>query len=57
MVAAPALLKKASPMGDDMIGRHGRNKRSGLNGAKKATPRVPFTIASSTECEAVAAKK
>jgi len=57
IVAAPAELKNDNPMGDDMIGRHGRRKRVALNGAKKATPKVPSTIASRTECEAVAAKK
>ena len=56
-VAAPAELKKASPIGDDAIGRHGRKNRPGLNGAKKATPNVPSTIASNTEWEAVARKK
>lgn len=57
IVLAPAALKNDSPMGDDMIGRHGRKKRVALNGAKKATPNVPSTIASRTECEAVATKK
>ena len=56
-VAAPAELKNANPIGDDTIGRHGRKKRPALNGAKNATPNVPSTIASSTECDAVAAKK
>lgn len=56
-VSAPAELKKAIPMGDDTIGRHGRKNRVELSGAKKATPNVPSTMASSTECEAVAAKK
>jgi len=57
IVVAPAELKNASPMGDDTIGRHGRKKRAELNGAKKATPKVPSTMASRTECDAVAAKK
>ena len=57
IVVAPAELKNASPMGDDTIGRHGRKKRAGLNGAKNATPKVPSTMASRTECDAVAAKK
>ena len=57
IVVAPAELKKASPMGDDTIGRHGRKNRAGVNGAKNATPKVPSTMASRTECEAVAAKK
>ena len=57
IVVAPAELKNASPMGEDTIGRHGRKRRAGLNGAKKATPKVPSTMASRTECEAVAAKK
>jgi len=57
IVAAPAELKKAIPMGDETIGRHGRKNRVGLNGAKKATPNVPSTIASRNACEAVAAKK
>lgn len=57
IVVAPAGLKKARPMGDDTIGRHGKKKRVALNGARKATPKVPSTIASRTECDAVDAKK
>jgi hypothetical protein len=57
IVAAPAGLKNASPIGDDAIGRHGKKKRVGVKGARKATPRVPSTIASRNACEAVAAKK
>ena len=57
IVAAPAELKKANPIGEETIGRHGRKNRVALNGAKKATPNVPSTIASRTEWDAVAAKK
>ena len=57
IVVAPAELKKARPIGDDTIGRQGRKKRAELNGAKNATPKVPSTMASRTECDAVAAKK
>ena len=57
IVVAPAELKKASPIGDETIGRHGRKNRAELNGAKKATPNVPSTMASRPEWEAVAAKK
>lgn len=57
IVVAPAELKNANPMGDDTIGRHGKKNRAALNGAKKATPNVPSTMASRTEWDAVAAKK
>ena len=57
IVAAPAELKNAMPIGDDTIGRHGKKNRVAMNGAKKATPRVPSTMASKTEWEAVATKK
>jgi len=55
IVVAPAELKKANPIGDETIGRHGRKNRVALNGAKKATPNVPSTVASKQDQPAVLA--
>ncbi|HEU4391242.1 MAG TPA: hypothetical protein VFV34_25815 [Blastocatellia bacterium] len=57
ITVAPAELKKPQPTGDDTIGRHGRKYRCELNGAKKATPNVPSTMASNTQCDTVARKR
>src|SRR6266700_2961001 len=55
--AAPRPLKnRPTPIGETWIGRHGMKYREVSNGEKKATPKPPLVIASSTPCEAVAAK-
>ena len=56
ITAAPVMLKNASPIGEETMGRQGRKYRAELNGAKKATPRVPSTIASNTACDMVETK-
>src|SRR6266404_6149875 len=57
ITAAPRPLKnRPKPIGDTWIGLHGRKYRVVSNGEKKATPKPPLVIASSTLCEAVAMK-
>ncbi|GAC1635374.1 MAG: hypothetical protein NVS9B14_12520 [Candidatus Acidiferrum sp.] len=54
---SPRSEKKAAPMGDTKIGRHGRKYLVGSNGDKNAIPNPPFVIASSSPCEAAIKKK
>src|SRR2546430_1295090 len=57
ITAAPRPLKNPpTPIGETLIGRHGRKYRIVSNGEKNATPNPPSVMASSTPCEAVAKK-
>src|SRR2546429_8930891 len=57
ITAAPRPLKNPpTPIGETLIGRHGRKYRIVSNGEKNATPNPPSVMASSTPCEAVAPK-
>src|SRR6185369_6995489 len=49
--------KRARPIGETWIGRKGKKIRRLSNGAKNATPRPPFVMASSVPCEAAARKR
>src|SRR5205823_9601327 len=54
ITAAPRPLKNGpTPIGETLMGRHGKKYRVVSNGEKNATPNPPLVIASSTPCEAV----
>ena len=58
MTAAPRWPKNCpKPIGETLIGRHGRKYRVVSNGEKKPTPRPPLVIESRNPWEAVARKK
>lgn len=53
----PLSLKNPRPIGETLIGRHGKKNLSFVNGAKIAAPEPPFVSISRSGCETVASEK